>query len=76
MRALFEARLSDLGPGDFVKVECTACQHVDLLSPDKLRIKGLPLPPYTPVIDLEPRLRCGECDRPAKAVVSIKWAEA
>jgi hypothetical protein len=33
MRALFEARLSDLGPSDFVKVECIACGHVELLSP-------------------------------------------
>jgi hypothetical protein len=73
MRALFEARLSDLEPGDFVKVECTACRHVELLAPDALRIKGLPLPPYTPVLDLERRLRCRECDTRGKAVVSLKW---
>ena len=26
------------------------------------------------VLDLEPRLRCQECDARGKAVVSIKWA--
>jgi hypothetical protein len=48
MQPLYAARIQHLGPGDFVKVECMACGHVELLSPDKLRIKGLPLPPYTP----------------------------
>jgi hypothetical protein len=76
MRALFEARLSDLGPGDFVKVECAACGHVELLAPDQLRIKGIALPPYTPVLDLERRLRCRECDARGKAVVSVRWAAA
>ena len=76
MVPLYAARIEDLGPGDFVKVECAACGHVELLLPDKLRIKGLPLPPYTPVLDLEPRLRCRECDTRGKAVVSIRWAAA
>jgi hypothetical protein len=73
MVPLYAARIEDLGPGDFVKVECTACRHEKLLPADRLRIKGLPLPPYTPVLDLEPRLRCRECDARGKAVVSIKW---
>jgi hypothetical protein len=76
MVPLYAARIQDLGPGDFVKVECVACGHVELLAPGKLRIKGLALPPYTPVLDLEPRLRCRECDARGKAVVSIRWAEA
>jgi hypothetical protein len=74
MVPLYAARIQDLGHGDFVKVECAACGHVELLAADKLRIKGLPLPPYTPVLDLEPRLRCRECDAKGKAVVTIKWA--
>jgi hypothetical protein len=41
MVPLYATRIADLGHGDFVKVECIACGHVDLLSPDKLRIKGL-----------------------------------
>ena len=76
MQPLYAARIQDLGPGDFVKVECMACGHVELLSANKLRIKRLPLPPYTPVLDLERRLRCRECDARGKAVVVIQWAEA
>ena len=53
-------------PGDYVKVGCAACGHVELLPPDKLRIRGLAVPPYTPVLDLEPRLRCRECDARGK----------
>jgi tRNA (Thr-GGU) A37 N-methylase len=76
MVPLYAARIQDLGPGDFVKVECIACRHEELLPADRLRIKGLPLPSYTPVLDLEPRLRCRECDARGKAVVSIKWGGA
>jgi hypothetical protein len=75
MKMLYEARVSDLGPGDFVKVECIACGHGELIPPSSL-LQGLQLPPYTPVLDLEPRLRCRECDARGKAVVSIKWAVA
>jgi len=74
MKALFEARIEDLGPGDFVKVECAACGHAELLASDQLRIRGQALPPYTPVLDLEARLRCRECDAKGKAVVSVRWA--
>jgi len=70
---LYAARIEDLGPGDFVKVECIACGHDELISPSSL-VHGLRLPPYTPVLDLEPRLRCRECDARGKAVVSIRWA--
>lgn len=31
---------------------CTACGHDELFPADKLRIKGLPLPPHTLVLDL------------------------
>ena len=74
MRALFEARLQDLGPGDFVKAECTACGHSELIPASGL-LQGMRLPPYTPVLDLEPKLRCRECDAKGKAVVSVRWGE-
>src|SRR5438874_5311350 len=32
-----------------------------LRSSDKSLLNSLRLPPYTPVLDLEPRLRCREC---------------
>jgi hypothetical protein len=32
MLPLYAARIEDLGPGDFVKVNCAACHHVVLLT--------------------------------------------
>jgi hypothetical protein len=72
MVPLYGARIEDLGPGGFVKTECAACGHDTLISVNTL-IRGLRLPPSTLVLDLEPRLRCRECDARGKAVVSIKW---
>ncbi len=75
MRPLYDARIGDLGPGDFVKVECVACGH-DVLIPSTGLLQGLRLPPFMPVLDLESRFRCRECDAGGKVVVSIKWAAA
>jgi hypothetical protein len=36
MLLLYAARIEDLGLGDFVKVDCAACQHVALLPPEAL----------------------------------------
>ena len=73
MVPLYAARIEDLGPGDFVRFECIACGH-DALIPASSLLHGLRLPPYTPVLDLEPRLRCRECDARGKGVVLIRWA--
>jgi hypothetical protein len=73
MVPLYAARIEDLGPGDFVKTECAACGH-DTLIPVSALLQGLRLPPSTLVLDLEPRLRCRECDARGHAIVSIKWA--
>jgi hypothetical protein len=54
-------RIEDLGPGDFVHVECAACGH-DVLIPSIGLQQGLKLPPHQPVLDLERRFRCRECD--------------
>jgi hypothetical protein len=34
MLPLYLARIEDLGRGDFVKVDCAACYHVALLTPE------------------------------------------
>ena len=36
---LYAARIEDLGPGDFVKIDCAACHHVALLTPEALMRK-------------------------------------
>jgi hypothetical protein len=36
MLPLYAARIENLGLGDFVKVDCAACHHVALLTPEAL----------------------------------------
>jgi hypothetical protein len=72
MKPLYAARLEDLGPGDFVRIEC-ACGRVELVPGNGLAERTR-LPPYTPVVDLEARLRCRECNAKGKVVVSVRWA--
>jgi len=36
MLPLYATRIEDLGQGDFVKVDCAACHHVALLTPEAL----------------------------------------
>ena len=40
---LYAARIEDLGPGGFVKVECAACGHDELI-PASALLQGLRLP--------------------------------
>ena len=54
MLPLYAERIEDLGPGDFVKVDCAACHHVALLAPDFLLRLGLS--PQTKVLDLKERV--------------------
>jgi hypothetical protein len=44
MVPLYAARIEDLGPGDFVKVECAACGHDALITRGAL-LQGLRLQP-------------------------------
>src|SRR5215813_14534056 len=71
MVPLYPARLSDLRPGDFVKVDCAACGHVALLTTKTLLMGGLS--PAAKVLDLKGRLRCRGCGRKGRVVVSVKW---
>jgi hypothetical protein len=70
MLPLYAARIEDLGLGDLLKVDCPACHHVALLTPDALLRVGLS--PAAKVLDLKARLRCRGCGAKGRAVVSIK----
>jgi hypothetical protein len=72
MLPLYAARIEDLGRGDLLKVDCAACHHVALLTPEALLRAGLS--PVIKVLDLKARLRCRGCGAKGRAVVSIKWA--
>jgi hypothetical protein len=41
MQPLYLARIKDLGRSDFVKIDCAACHHVALLTPEFLLQLGL-----------------------------------
>lgn len=73
MVPLYAARVSDLGPGDLVQVECR-CGHNELLTPATLATAGVA--PDVKVLGLNSRMRCRECDERGKAVVSIKWGSS
>lgn len=70
MVPLYMARLSDLKPGDMVRAECP-CGHDGLIEPAALTALGLR--PYDRILDLAPRLRCGQCDRRGRAMVTVIW---
>jgi hypothetical protein len=74
MVPLYAARIEDLGPGDFVKIDCAACEHTVLLATAFLSRLGLS--PQDKVLDLKDRVRCRNCDVRGRAVVSIKWAKS
>jgi len=67
MVSLYAARISDLGPGDFVQVEC-GCGHSELLTAAMLATAGVG--PDQKVLDLKTRLKCRECRWRGRAVVS------
>jgi hypothetical protein len=70
MKALYAARIKDLGPGDVVQIEC-ACGHTEELTAAKLSAAGVK--PVDKLADLGLRLRCRKCDGRGKPVVWIRW---
>jgi hypothetical protein len=73
MVPLYAARIENLGPGDFVKIDCAKCSHTALLTPASLARLGLE--PRHKVLDLKDRVRCRGCGIRGRAVVSIKWGK-
>jgi hypothetical protein len=84
MVPLYAAKVKDLGPSDFVKIDCAAfcrrllrssadlrCSHTALLTSAFLARLGLE--PRHRVLDLKDRVRCRGCGVRGRAVVSIKW---
>ena len=74
MVPLYAARIADLGPGDFVKVDCVGCGHTALLTPSFLARLGLKA--SRKVLDLKDQVRCRGCGVRGRAVVSIKWGKS
>jgi len=72
MKGFWEAHVGDLGPGDFVKVECF-CGHVEMLTGAMLLTAEVS--EHEQIKRLSRRLRCRECDARGKADLSIRWAD-
>jgi hypothetical protein len=73
MVPLSAARIEDLGPGDFVKVDCAACGDTALLTPAFLARLGLKA--SRKVLDLKDRVRCRGCGARGRAAGSVKWGK-
>src|SRR5215471_21446122 len=73
MAPLYLATIEDLGPGDFVKIDCAACGHTALLTAESLLRLGRGN--REKVLDLKDRVRCRRCGVRGRTVVSIKWAK-
>jgi hypothetical protein len=69
MQPLYLARIEALGQSDFVTVDCAACHHVTLLTPDFLLQLGL-----SPQAKDNERVRCRGCGARGRAVVPVRWA--
>jgi hypothetical protein len=67
----YAARVSDLGPGDFLQVEC-ACGHTEPLAAAMLTTAGVGSDER--VKGLESRMRCRGSDEKGRAVISIRWS--
>jgi hypothetical protein len=73
MVPLYAARIEDLGPVDFMVIECVACPNVGLLSGAYLLKLGLP--PYSKLLELKRHTRCRGCGLRGRGVISIRWGK-
>jgi hypothetical protein len=65
---LREARVSDLGPGEFVQVQCV-CGRAEMLTTATLAAAGVP--PQQKMFDLGRQMRCNACEASGCAMVSV-----
>jgi len=73
MRPLYDARLSDLGPRDLVKVTCQACSNMVRMSAVYLRHPRLKIEDYQTILSLRRRLRCRRCHTIGHVDLTIEW---
>jgi hypothetical protein len=71
MVPLYAARIEDLAPGDFVKVDCSRV----FADGTALFLDRLGLSPRNKVLDLKDRVRCRRCGARGGVVMSIKWGK-
>jgi hypothetical protein len=74
MRPFYDARIGDLGPADYLKLECLGCKHKGVVSGERLRVELHTLPVTTLIRDLHRRFKCRECKAKGRVDISIDWA--
>jgi hypothetical protein len=72
MKALYEARVGDLGPDDYLRIDCLACKRHFVMSGETLRLQRVRF--YDPVGSLTRRFKCKGCKTKGRATISISWA--
>jgi hypothetical protein len=72
MAPIYDPRVGDLLPGDFLHLQC-ACGH-EMLIPQPALLQDMRLRRDDRIDDLALRLRCRECDEQGKAVVTVRWS--
>ena len=73
MVPLYTARIEDLGPVDFMVVECHSCNNIGLLSGRFLFSLGFP--PYSKLRELQRLIRCRGCGVRGRGDISIRWGK-
>jgi hypothetical protein len=74
MRALYDARIGDLGPADQIKITCLGCIHKGQVSGETLRLILRKRPVFTRVLDTRKHFRCRECKAKGRVEIMIDWA--
>jgi hypothetical protein len=73
MKAMYEARVEDLTPADYLNVSC-ACGHTEKLTGAMSLATGAKV--AQKLKDLERKFRCRECDRRGSVFVTVHWRDA
>lgn len=72
MIPLHRTRLSDLGPGDAVRLKCFSCKH-ETLVPKNALLSRPNVSPETRVLDIQTRSRCRQCNAWGEILISVNW---
>ena len=75
MKTLYDARVGDMGPDDYLQIHCFGCKGRSVLSGETLRLQRVRI--YDPIGSLTRRFRCKVCKVSkvrAWVTISIAWA--
>lgn len=74
MRPYNETRVGNLGPDDYLKLECRVCRHTLAISGETLRLIPKAPPRHQLVRNLQRRLKCKGCNTKGNVSIFVAWA--